>query len=90
MFSGSVFPDYAYWAKSADMLVICLLGGIYNFFGPLVGTVVYTMLTKIISEYTMHWHLILGGIIVVIILAMRKGVVGTLSAYWADRKSAAA
>ncbi|BEQ14772.1 hypothetical protein FAK_18380 [Desulfoferula mesophila] len=90
VFSGSAFPDYAYWVKSADMLVICLLGGIYNFFGPLVGTVVYTVLTKIISEYTMHWHLILGGIIVLIILAMRKGVVGTLSAYWAGRKSEAA
>lgn len=90
VFSGSVFPDYAYWVKSADMLVICLLGGIYNFFGPLVGTVVYTVLTKIISEYTMHWHLVLGGIIVLIILAMRKGVVGTLANYWANRKSATA
>jgi len=90
VFSGSAFPDYAYWVKSADMLVICLLGGIYNFFGPLVGTVVYTVLTKVISEYTMHWHLVLGGIIVLIILAMRKGVVGTLANYWANRKSAAA
>ncbi len=86
VFSGSVFPDYAYWVKSADMLVICLLGGIYNFFGPLVGTLVYTVLTKIISEYTMHWHLVLGGIIVLIILAMRKGVVGTLVEYWTSRK----
>eukprot|EP01022_Parablepharisma_sp_SALTPOND_P023754 TRINITY_DN5137_c0_g1_i1.p1 TRINITY_DN5137_c0_g1~~TRINITY_DN5137_c0_g1_i1.p1 ORF type:complete len:368 (-),score=109.23 TRINITY_DN5137_c0_g1_i1:432-1535(-) len=88
VFSGSAFPDYAYWVKSADMLVICLLGGIYNFFGPVAGTLIYTMLTKIISEYTIHWHLILGGIIVLIILAMRKGVVGSLSAYLAGRKGA--
>jgi len=90
VFSGSAFPNYAYWVKSADMLVICLLGGIYNFLGPLVGTVLYEVLTKIISEYTIHWHLVLGGIIVLIILAMRKGVVGTLTSYWAGRKSAAA
>jgi branched-chain amino acid transport system permease protein len=79
VFSGSVFPNFAHWAKSADMLVICLLGGIYSFSGPLVGTLIYTLLTKIIAEYTTHWHLFLGGIIIFIILVMRNGVVGTLA-----------
>ena len=27
-FSHSVFPDYAHWIKSTDMLIVCLLGGI--------------------------------------------------------------
>jgi branched-chain amino acid transport system permease protein len=79
VFSGSVFPNYAHWVKSTDMLVICLMGGLYNFFGPVVGTAIYTVLSKVIAKYTMHWHLILGAIIVMIVLMMRNGVVGSIA-----------
>jgi len=79
VFSGSAFPDYAHWTKSTDMLVICLLGGIYNFSGPIAGTAIYTILTKTISKHTMQWNLILGIIIVLLVLLMRNGVVGFLS-----------
>jgi len=79
VFSGSAFPDYAHWTKSTDMLVICLLGGIYNFSGPIVGTAVYTILIKTISKHTMQWNLILGVIVVLLVLLMRNGVVGFLS-----------
>lgn len=79
VFSGSAFPDYAHWTKSTDMLVMCLLGGIYNFSGPIAGTAIYTILTKTISKHTMQWNLILGIIIVLLVLLMRNGVVGFLS-----------
>jgi branched-chain amino acid transport system permease protein len=79
VFSGSAFPDYAHWTKSTDMLVMCLLGGIYNFSGPIVGTAIYTILTKTISKHTMQWNLILGVIIVLLVLLMRNGVMGFLS-----------
>ena len=79
VFSGSAFPDYAHWTKSTDMLVICLLGGIYNFSGPIVGTAIYAILIKTISKYTMQWNLILGVIVVLLVLLMRNGVVGFLS-----------
>lgn len=79
VFSGSVFPDYAHWIKSTDMLVICLLGGMYNFAGPIVGSVVYILLSKMISSYTMYWMLFLGIIIVFLVLFMRSGIVGFFS-----------
>jgi branched-chain amino acid transport system permease protein len=79
VFSQSAFPDYAHWTKSTDMLVICLLGGIYNFSGPIVGTAIYTILVKTISKHTMQWNLILGVIIVLLVLLMRNGVVGFVS-----------
>jgi branched-chain amino acid transport system permease protein len=79
VFSGSAFPDYAHWTKSTDMLVICLLGGIYHFSGPIAGSAIYTILTKTLSKYTMQWNLILGVAIVVLVLLMRNGVVGFLS-----------
>jgi len=79
VFSGSVFPDYAHWAKSTDMLVICLLGGFYQFPGPIVGSVIYIVLSKIISKYTMFWMFFLGVIIVFLVLYLRNGIMGFLT-----------
>ena len=78
-FSGSVFPDYGHWIKSTDIIVICLLGGMYNFIGPVIGSVVYIFLSKLISAYTMYWMLFLGIIIVFLVLFMRNGIVGFIS-----------
>jgi branched-chain amino acid transport system permease protein len=79
VFSGSVFPDYAHWAKSTDMLVICLLGGFFNFAGPIVGSVVYILLSKMIAKQTMFWMFFLGVIIVFLVLFMRNGIMGFIS-----------
>ncbi|MGO9022268.1 MAG: branched-chain amino acid ABC transporter permease [Syntrophobacteraceae bacterium] len=79
VFSDSAFPDFAHWTKSTDMLVVCLLGGIYRFSGPLVGSAIYTILAKTLSKHTMHWNLILGVAIVLLVLLMRNGVMGFLS-----------
>jgi branched-chain amino acid transport system permease protein len=76
VFAGSVFPDYAHWVKSTDMLVVCLLGGIYNFAGPIVGSAVYILISKIISKNTTYWMFFLGIIIVFLVLYMRNGMVG--------------
>jgi len=76
VFAGSVFPDYAHWVKSTDMLVVCLLGGIYNFAGPIVGSAVYILISKVISKNTTYWMFFLGIIIVFLVLYMRNGMVG--------------
>jgi branched-chain amino acid transport system permease protein len=75
-FNKNVFPNYAHWGKSTEMLVVCLLGGIYNFFGPLVGSIVYLFLDKVITAYTQYWPLVLGLIIIVLLLFLRGGIAG--------------
>jgi branched-chain amino acid transport system permease protein len=79
VFAGSVFPDYAHWVKSTDMLVICLLGGLYNFAGPIVGSAVYILISKIISKNTTYWMFFLGVIVVFLVLFMRNGMMGFLA-----------
>jgi branched-chain amino acid transport system permease protein len=79
IFSGSVFPDYAHWVKSTDMLIVCLLGGFYNFAGPLVGSFAYIFLSKLISKQTMFWMFFLGVVIVFLVLFMRNGIMGYLT-----------
>jgi len=85
-FNKNVFPNYAHWIKSTEMLVVCLLGGIYNFFGPLVGSVVYLFLDKVITGYTQYWPLVLGLIIIVLLLFLRGGIAGFIAERWAQRR----
>ena len=75
-FNKNVFPNYAHWAKSTEMLVVCLLGGIYNFFGPIVGSLVYLFLDKVITAHTQYWPMVLGLIIILLLLFLRGGIAG--------------
>lgn len=78
-FNKNVFPNYAHWAKSTEMLVVCLMGGINNFFGPIVGSVIYLFLDKVITSYTQFWPLVLGIIIIILLLFLRGGIAGFIS-----------
>ena len=85
-FNKNVFPDYAHWIKSTEMLVVCLLGGIYTFFGPIVGSIVYLFLDKVITGYTQFWPLVLGLIIIVLLLFLRGGIAGFIAERLALRR----
>ena len=39
IFNRGVFPDFAYWSKSAEVLIMVILGGMGHFWGPAVGAV---------------------------------------------------
>ena len=75
-FNKNVFPNYAHWMKSTEMLVVCLLGGVYYFLGPVVGSIVYMFLDKIITSYTQYWPLVLGLVILALLLFLRGGIAG--------------
>jgi branched-chain amino acid transport system permease protein len=75
-FSHTVFPDFGDIMNSTEMLVVCLLGGIYHFLGPMVGAIVYMFLDKTISNYTQYWPLFLGVVIILLLIFLRGGVVG--------------
>ena len=78
-FNKNVFPNYADMMKSTEMLVVCLMGGVYSFLGPAVGSVVYMLLDKIITSYTEYWPLVLGLVIIGLLLFLRGGIVGFIS-----------
>jgi branched-chain amino acid transport system permease protein len=75
----NVFADYLFWSKTFDIVIVYLLGGIYNFLGPAVGALIYILVGKIIAKYTEYWPLTLGLIIVLITIFMPRGVFGYLS-----------
>ena len=52
IFNRGVFPDFAYWSKSAEVLIMTILGGIGSFWGPAVGAAVLILLNQQITSYT--------------------------------------
>jgi branched-chain amino acid transport system permease protein len=85
IFNRGVFPDFAYWNKSAEVLIMTLLGGIHTFFGPAVGAAVLIWLNQQIVSYTQYWPLILGTILIVLLFVFPGGIAGAAGALAARR-----
>ena len=76
-YNGSVFPDFAYFTKSFEPLVVALLGGVQSFFGPLTGAFGFKILEWLVSrQWPVYWPLFLGIVVVVVIVALPQGFVG--------------
>ena len=74
-----VSPDYLHWSLSGKFLVIVILGGIGTIYGGFYGALILLGLEEVLSNYTDHWHLILGLILVVMVLTSRRGLFTTLT-----------
>ncbi|HSB42487.1 MAG TPA: branched-chain amino acid ABC transporter permease [Methylomirabilota bacterium] len=82
IFNRGVFPDFAYWTKSSEVLIMTLLGGMGTFFGPAVGAVALIWLNQQIVSYTEYWPLILGTILVILLFVFPGGIAGTVGELW--------
>ena len=77
LLSRSAFPDLVEWGKSGEVLLSCVLGGMYSFFGPFVGAVLMILLESLVTSFfTDRWPLVLGTIFVVVALAVPQGITG--------------
>jgi branched-chain amino acid transport system permease protein len=73
---GSVFPTYVAVPMSVEPLVMVLLGGIQAIAGAPLGAAVYKTLDTLVSQYTEYWQLVLGAILVALVLAFPRGLLG--------------
>jgi branched-chain amino acid transport system permease protein len=78
IFNRGVFPDFAHWSKSAEVLIMAILGGIGHFWGPAVGAAILILLNQQINAYTQYWPLILGVILIVLVFVFPSGVFGAV------------
>lgn len=91
LFNRGVFPDSAHWSKSAEVLIMVILGGIGNFWGPAVGAAALTLLNHQITSVTQYWPLVLGTVLIVLLFAFPGGILGALAAAgerWRKRRHA--
>jgi branched-chain amino acid transport system permease protein len=74
LFSRGAFPDYAFWTKSAEVLLMALLGGPYVFLGPALGAGILIVLNSVVTSFTEYWPVVLGGILLLLIYVFPGGV----------------
>ena len=73
---GLADPELVYWTQSGQIVFMAVLGGFANFFGPIVGALVFTLLQDQLQALTQYWRFILGAILTLIVIGFPGGIVG--------------
>lgn len=89
LFVSSAYPDFAYWTVSGEGVFMILLGGMTVFLGPAAGAGILLLLNDMVTRFTEHYSLVLGIVILLFALGLRKGVLGFAADLLAKRGSAA-
>ncbi|MFO7707008.1 MAG: branched-chain amino acid ABC transporter permease [Desulfobacterales bacterium] len=84
---GSIFPDMLFWVLSLEILIMCLLGGWFTFFGPVVGAAAMVTLRTFVGSVTEYWTMILGIVLILLIFFLPEGIMGINFRKWRRRRS---
>jgi branched-chain amino acid transport system permease protein len=76
--NGLTTPDILYWPFSGEIVFLTVLGGFGTFVGPIVGAVAFNYLKTYAVGLTVYWQLLLGSVLIVLVLALPTGIMGTL------------
>jgi len=83
---GSIFPEVLGIPMSIDGLVMVLLGGFGTVSGGIVGAIVYKTASIWLMSNTDLSRMILGGFIILLVVAFPEGIVGTTGRILGTRK----
>ncbi|MCX5918588.1 MAG: branched-chain amino acid ABC transporter ATP-binding protein/permease [Deltaproteobacteria bacterium] len=72
------YPQTMHVATSGEIAAMALVGGMRNFFGPIVGSSLFIFLRDILSSFTENWLVFFGVIFMGFVLFSFNGIVGIL------------
>ncbi|MEW6529373.1 MAG: branched-chain amino acid ABC transporter permease [Thermodesulfobacteriota bacterium] len=84
---NSIHTDMLYWTTSGEVILMSVLGGIGQFFGPFLGAGVFVVIQDVVGAKTEYWPLFIGVLMMVIVLLFPRGLVGEFQALRARLKS---
>ena len=73
-----VSPDMLHWTMSGDFMIMVVLGGAGTLFGPVLGAAAMVCLQSWLAQWTEHWMIVMGPILVAVILFTRRGLWGLI------------
>ena len=74
----AAFIEYVGMEFGILPLFACLLGGMHTFYGPIIGASLVIALDRLLGAYTQYWSAIMGIIVIIIVVAFPKGILGFL------------
>ncbi|GAB4235539.1 MAG: ABC transporter permease [Deltaproteobacteria bacterium] len=75
----AISPEIIHWTKSAEPVLMTIIGGIYSFAGPVAGAAIFVVLNSFLVAWTEKWALVLGFVLLLMVLLLPGGVVGFLN-----------
>ncbi len=73
-----VSPELMVWTTSGEALIVLILGGIGTLSGPVLGAALFVVVRHWASGLTSHWHLIVGAMLIAVVLAGGRGIMGRI------------
>ncbi len=71
-------PEFMNWTRSGELMFMVILGGMASIAGPVLGAFALLLIEDALSGWTQHWQLILGPLLVLSVLFLRRGLAGLL------------
>ncbi len=73
-----VSPALMSWQMSGELLAMVILGSAGTLVGPVFGAAIYLVFAQMLSDYTEHWMLFFGPLLVLRVLLVKDGLWGAL------------
>jgi branched-chain amino acid transport system permease protein len=89
MKQGFVNPELVGWHRSAEALLMILLGGLSSLTGPIIGALAYTAIGEAAQLMTERKLLVEGLIILLVVLTLPKGLSGIGVPRWLSQRGKA-
>ena len=76
LLNNFVDPRSLFWTQSGSFVIMCVMGGMRSFWGPLVGAAIYVWLQDYLSSQTANWQSFVGIVFIAVVLFFPRGVLG--------------
>ena len=71
-------PKGLHFSQSGDFVMMAVMGGMRNFWGPLLGAAVFVVLQDYLSSVTVNWMSFVGMLFVLVVLFFPRGLLGVI------------
>jgi branched-chain amino acid transport system permease protein len=69
-------PRGLHYSQSGDFVMMAVMGGMRNFWGPLLGAAVFVTLQDYLSSLTVNWMSFVGLLFILVVLFFPRGLLG--------------
>ncbi|HZF04583.1 MAG TPA: branched-chain amino acid ABC transporter permease [Patescibacteria group bacterium] len=76
MRSAFATPDLMLWTESGEFIISVMIGGLGTLVGPIIGGAFFTILRDKVSSFVDWYFIVIGGVLIVIVLFMPRGLLG--------------
>lgn len=85
--TGVISTESFSFDLAIGIFLMVYLGGIGSMWGPVIGAAFYVALPKFLTSFEQYNTIIYGSLLLIVILAMPKGLVGVIEKIWQSGRS---